>query len=127
LHGYAVQVTLNFCTTQDNVGPDGWVVDYGGLKEIKQWLADNFDHKTLVAKSDPYLNNLKQMHDLGIIDMIEVEEIGTENFARMIYDHVSGWLRNIPNYDAVWLRKVEVREHNGNAAYVENRSIPTTI
>lgn len=123
LHGYAIQVTLDFCTY--DVKADGWVVDYGGLKEVKAWITEKFDHKTLVAESDPEINNFRVLSSLGIIDMVEVPEIGTENFAKMIYEHVTEWLWTQPDYAArVCLRSVEVREHGGNAAYVENIAIP---
>jgi 6-pyruvoyltetrahydropterin/6-carboxytetrahydropterin synthase len=118
LHGYAIQVTLNFATAI--VGEDGWVVDYGGLKEVKQWLVDNFDHKTIVANSDPLLGELREMEEIGLLQLTELPEIGTENFAAHIMDHVETWLKSKDQYkDRVFLRKVEVREHGGNAAYVE--------
>jgi 6-pyruvoyltetrahydropterin/6-carboxytetrahydropterin synthase len=122
LHGYAIQVTLDFCTY--DVKEDGWVVDYGGLKEVKQWLVDNFDHKTLVASTDPELETFKNLHELGVIDLKIIPEIGTENFARYIMGYVDEWLANDPKYaERVRLRKVEVREHGGNSAYVERSAI----
>ena len=32
-----------------------WIVDFGGLKPLKNWLAEMFDHTYLVSQDDPEL------------------------------------------------------------------------
>jgi len=51
LHGYALAVKFTFAAEELDVR--NWVVDFGGLKGLKQILEDTFDHKTLVASDDP--------------------------------------------------------------------------
>lgn len=113
LHGYALEIKITFeCAKPDK---NGWCQDFGGLKPIKKWLEDNFDHKTVVAESDPKMPSFKALHDLGVIDMVTVPEVGCENFARMIFNYVDIYVREASN-NRVNVYEVEVREHEGNSA-----------
>lgn len=123
LHGYALQVTITF--RSQKLDDRNWVMDFGGLKPVKQWLEETFDHKTLVARDDPERQTLEALaapdYDREgepgqpIIDLVVVEHVGCEAFAKMIYDHVMWWLteEKIP---WVYVECVEVREHPGNSA-----------
>lgn len=118
LHGYALKVVLVFqCETLDD---RKWVVDFGGLKEVKQWIMDTFDHKTLVAKDDPEYANFKQMHVWSVIDMVTVDNVGCESFAKMIWDYI---FTDLMSSEAERIRecivRVEVHEHGGNMAAYE--------
>lgn len=112
LHGYALQVSLEFCA--EDLDECGWVQDFGGLKPIKAWLELMFDHKTVVAFDDPHMAIFVDLNRLKIIDVtIVYPGTGCENFAMMIYDFVDHWLGAQPR--RVQLVKVEVREHGGNS------------
>ncbi len=115
LHGYALSVKLEFGAYElDN---NNWVVDFGGLKHIKQWLESKFDHKLLVAEDDPHVATFIQLQRAGLADIVLVASTGCESFARMIYDHVEAWLVSVPQYvGRVKLLSVEVCEHGANSA-----------
>jgi len=119
LHGYALQVRIEFIAGV--LDENGWVVDFGGLKEIKEWLMDTFDHKTLVARDDPEFTQFEHLRRRGLIDMQAVKRTGCEGFAEMIFDHVNEWTHK--HYqERVTLRLVEVREHGGNSGACLNSS-----
>ena len=40
-----------------------WAADYGGLKELKSVLEDQFDHTLLVAMDDPELETFKLLQE----------------------------------------------------------------
>jgi 6-pyruvoyltetrahydropterin/6-carboxytetrahydropterin synthase len=111
LHGYAIAVKLVF--EADSLDERNWVMDFGGLKEVKQWLQDNFDHKLLVAQDDPMKDKILSLHEFGIADVVVVEKVGCESFAEMIYNHVTFWLLGNCGTRLV---SVEVREHGANSA-----------
>ena len=116
MHGYALQVKIVFeSPVLDN---RNWVMDFGGLKTIKNWLGSTFDHKTLVATDDPHYQQFVKLNQLGIIDMISVDAVGCEAFAKLIFDHVSNELRsgNLVAPEQTEVRYVEVREHESNSA-----------
>lgn len=114
LHGYALAITLTFeASTLDS---RSWVIDFGGLKEIKAWLEEMLDHKTLVAADDPLLQVFMDLQRAGLIDLKVVPAVGCEGFAEMIACHVRDWMGTKDFENDVKLVSVEVREHSGNAA-----------
>lgn len=121
LHGYALAVTLVFAA--EKLDARNWVVDFGALKPVKQWLQDTFDHKTMVAMDDPMRPALVELQVLRLAQVVPCEAVGCEAFAKMIYDHVDGWLESyvegLPQGSAprdLRLVSVEVKEHGANSA-----------
>lgn len=125
LHGYSLGFKFVFAAmTLDN---NGWVVDFGGLKPLKQILTDTFDHKLLVAADDPWLPELQKLHsgydangDTKVggpaADLVIVPATGCEAFARMVYDVTEQWLVDAGFSPRVRLVSVEVSEHGANSA-----------
>jgi len=121
LHGYALQIQLTFAAA--SLDERNWVQDFGGLKSIKAWLEQTFDHKLLVAEDDPQVEFLiREVVLRGIAQVVLVKATGCEAFAEMIGDFVQNWLRknqpSIISEERVRLVKVEVSEHGGNSAGV---------
>ena len=118
LHGYALQVTLDFrAKIQDE---NGWVVDFGDFRDIKDWLGRTFDHKVLVALSDPALEKIAALQDAGLAKIVYMTEVGCEHFALTIFNRVEHWLKYKELQKRVELYKVTVAEHEGNSAYIVN-------
>lgn len=116
LHGYALAVSFKFgCKELDE---RNWVVDFGSLKQVKAWLCDMFDHKTLVARDDPYREYFRQLGEVGIAHIVLVDAVGCEAFAKMIHDRVSDMMKEKYG-NRVWVQSVEVREHGANSAIYE--------
>ena len=110
IHGYALSVKLTFgAHTLDD---RNWVQDFGGLKNIKAWLKEMFDHTLCIAEDDPELEKFKELHIKDLCDLRIVRAVGCEKFAELMYDHVSNIVKN----DRIWLDFVEVKEHSGNGA-----------
>ena len=132
LHGYSLQVTITFGSM--NLDRHNWVMDFGGLKWVKEWLEATFDHKTLVAKDDPQLEVFKALActddssvvtipslEMPVIDLMVVEHVGCEAFAKMIFHYVDQYLLyNIDN--EAWVQSVKVEEHPGNFAIYRKES-----
>lgn len=118
MHGYSIKIVLVFRGWR--LDHRNWLVDFGGLKEIKKYLEDTFDHKTLVAENDPDIETFKEMHKNGIIQMVQVTHVGMEGFAKKISDDIKLYNRPNVEIDRSLLKRVEVWEHEGNmAAYEE--------
>lgn len=114
IHGYALAFELTF--ESEELDENGWVIDFGSLRSIKDWLQDTFDHKTLVADDDPKFFHLEEMASLGLIDMRPVAAVGVEKFAEMVFDHVDKFLQDNDHWPRVNLVSVKVSEHSGNSA-----------
>lgn len=121
IHGYAFTMKFYFGTDQLDVR--NWVADYGGLKELKNTLEDQFDHTLLVAEDDPQLAVYKELEARKLAKLTILPRLGCEGLADMLYKYVNGVF--IPQYwgeseaNRLWCFRVEVRETQSNMAYRE--------
>lgn len=117
LHGYAISVELTF--EASTLDARNWVIDFGSLKPIKQFLTDMYDHKMLLATDDPMWDELYRLgHVLKVADVRAVENTGCEAIADEIHEFVCDWLDAVNHANDVRLVKVAVKEHPGNSAAV---------
>lgn len=114
IHGYALGFKFVFEAAELDVR--NWVMDFGGLKPLKQLLADTFDHTTLVASDDPEIEWFREADKRGIIRLVEVEAGGCEKFAELTYKITQSWLDELGYSNRVKLVSVEVYEHESNSA-----------
>jgi 6-pyruvoyltetrahydropterin/6-carboxytetrahydropterin synthase len=113
IHGYALAFKFVFgATTLDD---RNWVQDFGGLKDIKAWLKENFDHTLVVAEDDPELETFKQLTTKDIVDLRIIPAVGCEKFAEYVFNYVSNIIEQNSG-GRVWLDSVECREHGANSA-----------
>jgi 6-pyruvoyltetrahydropterin/6-carboxytetrahydropterin synthase len=121
LHGYSLGFKLIFeCDTLDE---RNWVMDFGGLKEFKNWLEQTFDHTTVIAEDDPEFQTLMLL-DGKVADIRVLPAVGAERFAEMAYNKMSEILNNqIISGEAlnptVRVKSVECYEHGANSAIYE--------
>jgi 6-pyruvoyltetrahydropterin/6-carboxytetrahydropterin synthase len=113
LHGYALSFHFVFATAE--LDARNWCFDFGGLKPIRAWLHDMFDHTTLVAEDDPDLAHFRAFASAGLIDLRVLPAVGCEATARLVHDYASRFVGD-ESSGRVWLESVEVREHSGNSA-----------
>lgn len=114
LHGYALAIRLEFEAT--DLDARNWVVDFGSLKSLKQWFADTFDHKTVVAEDDPELAWFQEGHRRGLLDLVVVPATGCERFAEMVLGATETWLDANGYAPRCRVVRVEVSEHGANSA-----------
>ena len=116
IHGYALQFELKFGGELDD---RNWIVDFGGLKPLKNWLAEMFDHTYLVAEDDPELETFKYLdYDRNLLDLRIVPATGCERFAEMVFDYAQDLVSELTD-GRCWVQEVTVREHEHNSATVE--------
>lgn len=114
LHGYAISVRLEF--EADDLDARNWVVDFGGLREIKSKLVATFDHKTVVAHDDPLMDWFVEGEDRGLLELVVLDDVGCERFAEHVYRMADGWLHDSGYAPRCRVALVEVREHGANSA-----------
>ena len=121
LHGYGISFKIVF---EGDLDERNWVWDFGGMKRAKntidgmnpkQWMDNMFDHTTIIAEDDPYLENFKEMWKDGIIQLRIIPATGAEQFAKFIYDKVSEFIK-VETDNRVRVVNVEFKEHNKNSA-----------
>lgn len=114
IHGYALAFEFEF--EADELDMTNWVVDFGGMKSLKQILEDTFDHKTVVAEDDPELEWFKEAEKRGILELVVLPAGGCEKFAQFVYEVAEQWLSDAGFAPRCRLLKVKVSEHGANAA-----------
>lgn len=123
LHGYSIGIKLIFeCESLDE---RNWVMDFGGLKDFKNWAEYMFDHTLLIAEDDPSLPSLEALGGpLGLAEVRIVPAVGCERFAEMAWNKMNEiMIQSIRNEEALnptaRIKSVEVFEHGANSAIYE--------
>lgn len=118
IHGYALSFKFEFGA--NDLDARNWVVDYGSLRPLKNFIEEHFDHAFLVAVDDPMKEHLLKLGELGLAKITEVERTGCEGLADFLYEFINdpkGWLYENGYAGRVWCTRVEVRETDANMAY----------
>jgi 6-pyruvoyltetrahydropterin/6-carboxytetrahydropterin synthase len=116
VHGYALAFRFVFATRE--LDRCGWCFDFGGLKPVRAWLHEMFDHTMLVAADDPDLPEFKRLEEKGLVDLRVLSKVGCEATAEFVFRHVARFVME-QTVGRVWLESVEVSEHGGNSALYE--------
>jgi len=141
IHGYSIGIKLIF--ESDTLDSKNWCMDFGGLKQFKEWAEYMFDHTLVVAEDDPMLEFFKHMHEIvdvekdhlstvphergALCDLRIVPGVGCEKFAELCYNKMAELLEEMKQNNAgrypvnagVRLKSVEVFEHDANSAIYE--------
>lgn len=118
IHGYDREVEFTFAGEIDE---HGWIVPFGELKPIKQFLEYYFDHVTVLPADDPRLEHLT--HDLtvpgGLLGTVRILPSGVsmEMSSLFIWEHVNAYVYEVTQ-GRCYVERVEVFEHDRNAGQV---------
>jgi 6-pyruvoyltetrahydropterin/6-carboxytetrahydropterin synthase len=123
-HGYPLAFRFKFGAI--SLDRNNWVMDFGGLKPVKAWLCEHFDHRTILSEADPHLDRFQEHYEAcGFTPILVLPFVGCEGFAKYAFDYVGDWMAANFSKDVfdrgLHLKEVEVREHAGNSAIYEGR------
>ena len=116
LHGYSLAFKFTFGC--DDLDHRNWCVDFGGLKPLKAWLEDNFDHKLCIDSSDPCIVDLYELEEKGLCEIREFNGVGAEKFAQHAFNYADKLVREMTN-NRCWCVSCECSEHGANSAIYE--------
>ena len=113
LHGYSLAFKFTFgCDYLDN---KNWAVDFGGLKPLKAWLENTFDHKVVIDRQDPYLYKFAELENMGLAEVTVMEGVGAEKFAEHAWRFADQLVREMSD-GRCWCESAECSEHGANSA-----------
>ena len=113
LHGYSLQFKFTFgCDKLDN---KNWAVDFGGMKPLKKWLEDHFDHKTALDINDPHMDKFKELQELDLVDIVTFDGVGAEKFAEHAFNFADKLIREKSD-KRCYVVEEECAEHGANSA-----------
>jgi len=112
VHGYALKFKVWF---EGEIDEKNWVCDFGCFKRngIKEKLANQFDHTTVVAADDPHMEIFQKMDKVGLIQLRVMEHVGCERFAEWVYNLINDKMQKETN-KRVSVLKVEAFEGGTN-------------
>ncbi|MBT5890612.1 MAG: 6-carboxytetrahydropterin synthase [Chromatiales bacterium] len=115
LHGYSR--SFYFIFGADEVDPrTHFVMDFSGLKGVKAWLDNMFDHTCLINADDPELELFKQLDERGIIQLRVLPNVSMEATAKYVVDHVQTMLDEVTG-GRVFIHACECRENDKNSGW----------
>ncbi len=113
LHGYSLAFKFTFgCNELDN---KNWAVDFGGLKPLKAWLEDTFDHKTVIDRNDEFLYKFAELENMGLAQLTVLDGVGAEKFAYHAWKFADELIKEMTD-GRCWCESAECSEHGANSA-----------
>jgi len=113
VHGYSREFYFEFACSERTV--EGWVVDFGGLKDVKQFLEHHFDHTFLAAQDDPELSVWQELDKKGVIQLRVLPNPSMEGTAEWVFHQVDKMVRASTKGRA-WVTLLQVSENEKNSA-----------
>ena len=118
IHGYNLTADITFEAAE--LDERGWVMDFGGLKDLKKTLEHTFDHKLVVAADDPQLDVLKQLDQVGVAEVVVLPGgVGCERFAEFVLKTADTFVDELTE-GRVRVKSVQINEHGSNFATCYN-------
>ncbi len=121
LHGY--DRSFKFVFGCKNLDKQGFVVDFGGLKEIKRQLEYWFDHTVILQADDPMTGIFRQLESLGHLHLRTFPLISCEGLAEYVGEYVDSMLNGYTQGRS-WVISCEVIEAEKNSAIYTPRDNP---
>ena len=120
VHGYDRSVEFTFTGDPDE---HGWIVPFGDLKPVKEFLEYYFDHVTVLPADDPRLEqllNTEHVASTGLLGTLRVLPYGVsmEMSSMFIWEHVNAYIYQRTS-GRCWVERVRVYEHERNDAMCE--------
>jgi len=113
IHGYSREYTFFF--EAEKLDKHGWVVGFGDLKKLKEYLVYMYDHTMLISEDDPELDQFKKLHERGICDLRVVPDVSLEGSAKTVLTKANEILSELTGGRARCF-KAEARENDKNSA-----------
>tara|TARA_R110000772_G_scaffold238507_1_gene350487 strand:- start:280 stop:642 length:363 start_codon:yes stop_codon:yes gene_type:complete len=114
MHGYQLRAKIWFGGR--SLDDKNWILDFGGLKDLKTMLNYQFDHTTCIAADDPEMDIFVELAERKIIQLRVMEDgVGIERTAEYVYKLTDKYVDQATG-GRCWVNKVEVFEHDNNSA-----------
>jgi 6-pyruvoyltetrahydropterin/6-carboxytetrahydropterin synthase len=113
LHGYSLQFKFTF--SAEYLDKNNWVIDFGGLKPLKAWLEETFDHKVVLDREDPMMYKFAELENAGLAEITILDGVGVEMFAYHAWKEANRLAREMSEGRCRCI-EVECAEHGANSA-----------
>ena len=116
IHGHNWSFTFTFgCERLDECG---FVVDFGKLKPLREWIEQNLDHACVFNQDDPLLESILRLNEENALQLFKpfmVEQCSSEGLARHLFSVANPMIQSMTKGRA-FLISVTVKEDIRNSA-----------
>ena len=113
LHGHSWAITLIFEAKELDV--NGFVIDFGDLHFLKDWIDLNLDHGTALKKTDPLRQECEKLEEMGLLKIFWVDCASCEGIAQFLY-HTFQPMIEEKTKGRVRLQSLHLEEDSKNSA-----------
>lgn len=118
IHGHNWSFSFTFgCKKLDECG---FVVDFGKLKPIREWIDEHLDHACVFNRDDPLLERfqaLKEESGKLVFHAYVVDLCSSEGLAKHLYEVIDPMIREMTDGRAFVTRVDVVEDSRNSAAY----------
>jgi len=116
IHGHNWTITLTFACQETDA--NGFVVDFGKLSYLKDWITAHLDHACLFNEDDPAREPLLATHG-ALFKAYVLPNCSCEGLAQHLYEVFNPMVRQASN-ERAWITSVEIEEDSKNSAQFSN-------
>jgi 6-pyruvoyltetrahydropterin/6-carboxytetrahydropterin synthase len=84
LHGHSWAITLTF--EASSLDDNGFVIDFGELHFIEDWIDEHLDHGTVLCQDDPRKKDLEALNEEGLLKVTWVKSASCEGIAKFLFN-----------------------------------------
>lgn len=113
IHGHNWSFEFVFaCHKRDD---NGFVIDFGKLKFLKEYLESMFDHTFVVPEYDKEMETWKDLQSKNLLKLVVLPDVSAEGLANFLLTEVSELVQE-RSLNRVWVAEVTVFEDEKNSA-----------
>jgi len=114
-HDWGFDITFQRTNRADRLDENGFVFDFGKLKEVKAMLEDTFDHTLLLNQDDPQKEHLIEVLGEELAKIVILPSCSAEGLAKYVYEEADAIVRKLSN-GGVKVTEVVCHEDEKNSA-----------
>lgn len=122
-HGYDRSVVATFAGSIDEYG---WVVPFGELRKVRDFIEYYLDHTAVIPANDPRLNDIadfnQKMVEAGYPGIFKLRVlpygVSMEMTSLFLWEHINAYICAVTE-GRCYVEKIECIEHDSNSAWIE--------
>ena len=112
IHGHNWTISVSFACNEPDA--NGFIVDFGKLKYLKDWIEEHLDHACLLNSNDPEKDAL--LAQFGhLFKIYELPNCSSEGIAVHLHEVFSAMVKTA-TAGRVWITTIEIEEDSKNSA-----------
>lgn len=110
-HNWEIQITFEAKEPDEN----GFIVDFGELHYIKDWIDENLDHACAFSADDPHRPKIEELQALNLVKPLFLKNASCEGVAKHLFETFDPMVRNDTGGRA-WISRIHLLEDSKNSA-----------